>query len=192
VEAAERLAADAIDQLPVVEDGRLVGLVSVTELSAYLPQSLLKPAVDRADWAAEVEDEAPVGVSVGDAVTFSKAVRDEDVAAFARISGDENPLHLDESFAAKTRFGRRIVHGLLAASLFSAALSRLPGLVIYLSQDVRFLAPVDVGDRVRVRCEVIQNLGNDRFRLSTEGHDGDDRVLVGEAVVLVDAVSGEE
>ncbi len=150
VEVAAELRDAGIDQLPVLERDRLVGLVSVTELSAYLPQCVLHrvephPDADRDDWHYEYQDEGPEGLTVGDRARFSKVVDDDDVAAFARISGDENPVHLDAAFAEQTRFGRRIVHGMLAASLFSAALACLPGLVIYLSQDLRFLAPVDIG-----------------------------------------------
>lgn len=197
VEAATDLRDAGIDQLPVMDGERLVGLVSVTELSAYLPQCVIHrvethPDADRDDWHYEYQDEGPEGLTVGDRAQFSKAVTEADVEAFARASGDENPIHLDAAFAGQTRFGRRIVHGMLAASLFSAALARLPGLVIYLSQDVRFLAPVDIGERVRVECEVIQDLGHGRYRLSTTGYDeSDEQVLVGEAVVLVDPRPGE-
>ncbi len=198
VEVSATLRDAGIDQLPVLEGERLAGLVSVAELSAYLPQCVLRqveahPDADREDWHYEYQDEGAEGLTVGDRVRFSKVVDEADIEAFARISGDENPVHLDASFAEGTRFGRRIVHGMLAASLFSAALARLPGLVIYLSQDVRFLAPVDIGDRVRVECEVIQDLGHGRYRLSTTGEDeSGEQVLVGEAVVLVDPLPTDE
>jgi len=198
VEAAEKLRTRRIDQLPVLEDDRLVGLISVGDLAAFLPQFTLRTVDDQPpgphrDWTYEYEDAGDAGIGVGDVVRFSKSVSEADVEAFARISGDENPLHLDESFAEGTRFRGRIVHGLLAASLFSAALAHLPGLVIYLSQDVRFLAPVDIGERVRVVCEVIQDLGHDRYRLSTTAYDErDEQVLVGEAVVLIDSPPASE
>lgn len=197
IEAATRLQELRIDQLPVLEGDRLVGLVSVVDLAAFLPQCVLKRVDDESpgtqrDWTYEYEDGDRAGIGVGDVVRFSKSVTEADVEAFARASGDENPLHLDEAFAERTRFKRRIVHGLLAASLFSAALARLPGVVVYLSQDVRFLAPVGIGGRVRVVCEIIQDLGHDRYRLSTMGYDEhDERVLLGEAVVLVDPLPEE-
>jgi acyl dehydratase len=120
-------------------------------------------------------------------VRFSKRLDDGDVRAFARASGDENPVHLDADYAAGTRFGGRIAHGVLTLGVVSAALARLPGLVIYLSQSVRFVGPVTVGDRVTAVCEVVDALGGGRYRLWTEVSDGDgDPVVEGEAVVLVD------
>lgn len=201
VEVARDLRDAGIDQVPVLADDQLAGLVSVTDLSAYLPQSALKSVeahpVDREGWEYEFEgadtDADSPDLAVGDTARFSKTVSAADVEAFSRASGDENPIHLDAAFAERTRFGRRIVHGMLAASLFSAALARLPGLVIYLSQDVRFLAPVDIGERVSVECEVIQDLGHGRYRLATTGEDeSGEEVLVGEAVVLVDPLPTPE
>lgn len=192
IDAATQLKDHRIDQLPVLEGDRLVGLISVAELAAYLPQCVLKPTDGQregphTDWIAEFDDTGTTGISVGDTVHFSKTVSEADVEMFAKISGDQNPLHLDETFAEQTRFKRRIAHGLLTASLFSAALAHLPGLIIYLSQNIRFLGPVEIGERVSVVCEVIQNLGNDRFRLTTEGYDEEGaQVLLGEATVLVD------
>lgn len=80
-----------------------------------------------------------------------------DVEDFARLSGDHNPLHLDDAYAAGTRFGRRVVHGLLTAGLFSTLLSsRLPGEgTIYLSQSLEFKAPVYVGEEVVAEVQVI-------------------------------------
>jgi 3-hydroxybutyryl-CoA dehydratase len=133
------------------------------------------------------EDRGRPGASVGDTVRFSKAITEADVETFARLSGDENPIHLDESYAEQTRFGRRIVHGALATGLVSAALARLPGLVIYLSQDTRFTAPVEVGETVSIVCEIVADLGHGRYRLTTEGcgEDGES-VLSGEAVVMIE------
>lgn len=127
------------------------------------------------------------GVQVGDTVEFEKRLSDEDVREFAAISGDRNPLHLDEEFAAQTVFSERIVHGMLASSLISAALARLPGTTVYLSQDLEFHRPVHLDDHVTAECEIVEDLGGDTYRLTTRVVDDDREVLIdGEAVVLVD------
>lgn len=139
------------------------------------------------DWEFErsVDDRTEIGVD--DYVTFSKTLTDADVREFARASGDTNRLHLDDAFAKHSRFGRRIVHGTLVSGLVSAALARLPGLTIYLSQDIQYLGPVEVGERATATCEVVEALGDYRFRLTTTVTNADDEVVVdGEAVVLVD------
>jgi len=155
-----------------------------------VPDTAAIPSVagDHPDWEFErsVDDREDLGV--GDTVTFSKHLSDEDVRAFARASGDTNRLHLDDEFAEQTRFGGRIAHGTLAAGLISAALARLPGLTIYLSQDLKFCAPVGIGDRVSANVEVVEDLGEEQYRLTTEIHDEDEdeTVIEGEAVVLID------
>ena len=127
-------------------------------------------------------------IDVGDSVRFEKTLSDADVRTFALSSGDTNRLHLGDEFAAGTRFGGRIAHGTLASGLISAALAHLPGLVIYLSQDLEFRAPVGIGDRVAADCEVVEDLGDYRYRLSTAVTDADtgDVVIDGEAVILLD------
>jgi acyl dehydratase len=145
-------------------------------------------AYERDGWVTEETVNAPEEIAVGDSVTFSKRITDEDVRAFAEASGDTNRLHLDDEFAEKTRFGGRIAHGTLVSGLISAALARLPGLTIYLSQDVRFTNPVQIDDRVTATVEVVEDLGKGRYRLSTDVTDGsDERVIEGEAVVLIDS-----
>lgn len=140
------------------------------------------------DWEFERTVDDPTRIGVGDVVTFEKTLTDGDVRAFARASGDTNRLHLDDEFAAGSRFGERIVHGTLVSGLISAALARLPGLTIYLSQDLEFRAPVGIGDRVSARVEIVEDLGNDQYRLETVIRDEDDETAVidGEAVVLID------
>lgn len=120
-------------------------------------------------------------------MTFSKALAEADVESFADASGDTNRLHLDEEYAEDTRFGRRIAHGTLVSGLVSAALARIPGVTIYLSQDLSFLAPVDIGDRVTAVCMVVESLSPGKYGLTTDvlGPDGS-RVIEGEATVLVD------
>ena len=95
---------------------------------------------------------------VGMRESLMKAVMDSDVVGFARLSGDDNPLHLCDIYAADTRFGQRIAHGLYTASLISAVLgTRLPGPgAVYRSQTLNFHAPVKIGDVVEVTVEVVE------------------------------------
>jgi acyl dehydratase/CBS domain-containing protein len=191
--AADVLRDHGIDQVPVLDDGALVGIVSVRELSYYLPGLSLSDVTTSSQSEYSYEDRAAPGVDVGDVVRFSKRLTDGDVRAFARASGDENRLHLDPDYAATTRFGGRIAHGVLTLGVVSAALARLPGLVIYLSQSVRFVAPVPIGDRVTAVCEVVDALGGGRHRLRTTVEDESGTPVVdGEAVVLVDGRDDRE
>lgn len=120
--------------------------------------------------------------------TLIKTVDSSDVIGFAEVSGDRNPIHLSEHFAARTPFRTRIAHGLYTASLISAVLgTRLPGPgAIYLSQTLNFRAPVRIGDQVTVTVTVAELMekGN-RARLSCVCSVGDTVVLEGEAVVKV-------
>jgi acyl dehydratase len=146
-------------------------------------------AYARPEWEITRESDEPGQLSVGDRVTFSKTFTDEDVAAFADISGDTNRLHLEEEFAEESRFGDRIAHGTLVSGLISAALARLPGLTIYLSQDMSFLAPAYIGDRLTATIEIVDDLEDNKYILSTDVHNESDTQLIkGEAVVLIDPV----
>src|SRR5437763_12702879 len=104
-------------------------------------------------------------LSVGMTETLEKTVSSNDVVGFAELTGDRNPIHLSEHFAAKTSFGRRIAHGLYTASLISAVLgTRLPGPgAVYVSQTLNFRAPVRIGDTVEVTVTVAE-LTPDRQR----------------------------
>jgi acyl dehydratase len=144
----------------------------------------IEPGEDLPEW--EVVFHGDDELEVGDRICFTKTLTAEDVDRFAAASGDTNPIHLDDEWASETRFGGRIVHGILASGLISAALARLPGSVIYLSQDVEFRAPVRLGDRVTAEVEAVESLGGGRFRLRTLVKKGDDVVIDGEAVILVD------
>jgi len=206
VDAAERLRTHGVEALPVVDDGDLRGVVTTTACSRYLPH-VRRPAPDaerddgrvreteradtayeRADWSFEYVGH-PERIDVGDVVRFSKPLDETEVDGFADASGDTNRLHLDDEYASETRFGRRIVHGTLVAGVVSAALARLPGLIVYLSQEVSYLGPVDIGDRVTAECEVVEVVGEDRYRLTTTVTDGEGAEVVdGEAVVLADPV----
>jgi acyl dehydratase/CBS domain-containing protein len=199
--AAHRLAEHAITKLPVVEDGSLVGIVTATDLTNYVSASAMVPdepverqrhryrpdtAYEREDWSFQsygTED----GLDVGDRVSFSKTITTDDIEAFAEASGDTNRVHLEADFAAETRFGEQIAHGALVTGLVSAALARLPGLIIYLSQQVTYLAPVTLGERVTANCTVVESLGPNRYRLTTtvETESGT-TVIEGQATVLAD------
>ena len=127
-------------------------------------------------------------LSMGMAETYSKTVKSSDVVGFAEITGDRNPVHLSEHFAAKTPFKGRIAHGLYTASLISAVIgTRLPGPgAIYVSQTLKFLAPVKIGDTVDATVEVVElNAERQRARLHCQCKIGDTVVLEGEAVVKV-------
>jgi acyl dehydratase len=94
----------------------------------------------------------------GDAFAYKRHVLDADVRAFAEVSGDHNPIHLDDEYAKSTRFGGRIAHGALLVAFISKVLGMdLPGLgAVYLSQSIEFLKPVHVGDEVEIRVRVDQ------------------------------------
>ena len=127
-------------------------------------------------------------LSVGMAETLEKTVSSSDVVGFAQLTGDRNPIHLSEHFAARTAFGERIAHGLYTASLISALLgTRLPGPgAVYISQTLNFRAPVRIGDTVVVTVTVAE-LMPDKFRarLSCLCEVDGDVVLDGEALVKV-------
>lgn len=129
-------------------------------------------------------------LAIGMRETYSKLVKSSDVVGFAEISGDRNPIHLSEHFAAKTPFGGRIAHGLYTASLISAVIgTRMPGPgAIYISQTLRFLAPVRIGDTVEASVEIVElsEKGN-RAKLACQCKVGDTIVLEGEAMVKIPA-----
>src|SRR5438132_12575112 len=131
-------------------------------------------------------------LSVGMTETLEKTVSSSDVVGFAQLTGDRNPIHLSEHFAARTSFGKRIAHGLYTASLISAVLgTRLPGPgAVYISQTLNFRAPVKIGDTVEVVVTVAELIPEkQRARLSCTCSVGDEVVLDGEALVKVPAQS---
>jgi 3-hydroxybutyryl-CoA dehydratase len=95
--------------------------------------------------------------AIGTEATLSRAITEDDILLFAVVSGDKNPLHLDEEYAERSLFGKRIAHGFLIGSLISAVLGNdLPGPgSIYLGQTLRFLAPIHIGDTVTVVVKVV-------------------------------------
>ena len=96
-------------------------------------------------------------INVGDSTTYTRLITNQEVEAFAAISGDHNPLHLDPDYAATTSFGECIAHGMLTGALISAAIAmQLPGPgSVYLSQSLQFKAPVFLGDTLTVTLSVI-------------------------------------
>ena len=126
-------------------------------------------------------------LEVGQRETFAKTVTDADIVLYAGVSGDTNPVHLDEEFAAETMFKGRIAHGMLTAAFISAVLgARMPGPgAIYLSQTLRFKAPVRPGDTVTADCEVTDiDLRKGRVTLKTLCLVKGEPVVEGEAVVM--------
>jgi 3-hydroxybutyryl-CoA dehydratase len=128
-------------------------------------------------------------IKPGDTAVLSRTISDDDIRAFADATGDRNPLHLDEEFAQQTRFGRRIAHGMLSASLISAVIAgELPGQgSIYLGQTLQFVAPVFPGDTVTARVTVT-SIRTDKpiMKLETVCTNQRDEVVIrGEATVLV-------
>jgi len=127
-------------------------------------------------------------LNVGMSETFSKTVSSSDVVGFAEVTGDRNPIHLSQHFAAKTPFGTRIAHGLYTASLISAVLgTRLPGPgAIYISQTLKVFAFIKTGDTVTVRVVVVELTPERcRARLACQCSVKDEVVLDGEALVKV-------
>ena len=122
--------------------------------------------------------------AVGDAASASIDVTTENIDAYADLTGDRNPIHLDDEYAAGTMFGGRIAHGMLGMGVVSAALASLPGDVIYLDQDCTFEAPVRPGDTLRAEATVVEELGGDRLRVETVASVGEETVIDGEATVL--------
>ena len=95
-----------------------------------------------------------LGVDVGYKTSHVKTISESDITRFAEISGDFNPVHMSEEYAQKTLFGGRIAHGVIAVALLSAAVAKLPGLVILLSNSSRFLKPIRIGDTITALAEV--------------------------------------
>ena len=127
------------------------------------------------------------GFTVGQSAELSRTLTEADVMAFAEVTGDFNPVHVDAQAAASSSFGERIVHGMLTASLLSALLAmKLPGPgAIYLSQSLRFLRPVKLGDTVTARVEIVSiDIDKRRLTLATFIRNARGKNVVdGEAVV---------
>ena len=130
---------------------------------------------------------------IGDTKCIDRIFTDQDVIDFARLSGDTNPIHLDSKYAEKTRFGKRIVHGILTGSLFSNLFGSSIEGSIYISQSFNFLAPVYIGDHLKATIVVKEiNYRNSRvtcqtFCINSSGKS----VLDGEAIIYVPNLSDQ-
>ena len=127
---------------------------------------------------AHIDDFQP-----GQHVAFTKTFTEDDVRRFIEITGDVNPLHVDESFAAETQFGRRVLHGMLTASILSTMVGMLlPGAgAIYRAQTITFLRPVYIGDTVTAHF-VVRSVDRARHRLQIDSwieNEAGQRVLEG-------------
>ena len=128
-----------------------------------------------------------VELAVGDHASFTRRIEQSDIDAFARVSGDRNPVHIDEEWANASFFRGRIAHGILIGGLISAAIGmQLPGPgTIYLSQTLKWLAPVRPGDELTATVTVREIVAErNRVVLDTVVMRGEDLVLTGEALVM--------
>jgi 3-hydroxybutyryl-CoA dehydratase len=126
-------------------------------------------------------------IELGMSATFAKTITEADIVMFAGVSGDNNAIHINEEFAQSTVFKGRIAHGMLTASVLSAAIAgRLPGPgTVYLSQNLRFRAPVRPGDTVSATVTVKELFPEKRrVTLTTVCRVGDRVVIDGEALVM--------
>ena len=123
---------------------------------------------------------------VGERAEYVRTVSEADVVDFARVSGDDNAIHLDEAFAAGTRFGGRVAHGPLSFGFLAASQTRLLGTgIIWLGASVRFTAPVRIGDTVVTETEIVEVVADKqllRVRCTARGRDGA-VVMEGESLV---------
>lgn len=127
-------------------------------------------------------------IKVGDMAFFEKTITEHDVCLFAEVSGDHNPVHLDDAYASTTMFQKRIAHGGLINSLFSTVLgTQLPGEgTIYLSQDSKFIKPVYLNDVIRayVEAEVINEEKNRVILKTVAYNQHNEAVVTGHALVM--------
>ncbi|MBQ9644075.1 MAG: MaoC family dehydratase [Lachnospiraceae bacterium] len=131
-------------------------------------------------------------IEIGQKATFSKTIGESDIYLFAGITGDLNPLHVNEAAAKNMLFGKRIAHGMLTSSFISTVIaSKLPGPgTIYMEQNSRFLKPVFIGDTITACVEVAELLPRGKARLTTQVYNQDgDLVVDGSALVKLPAVA---
>ena len=128
-------------------------------------------------------------LKVGQEASMSKTVTEADIVAFANVSGDKNPVHLDAAYAATTMFKERIAHGMLSAGYISAVFGmELPGPgSIYISQTLNFKAPVKIGDTVVTTVKIVELMEKRRVKFETVCSVNGKPVLAGEAVLMVPA-----
>jgi 3-hydroxybutyryl-CoA dehydratase len=128
-------------------------------------------------------------IKIGDKFSVSKKITDAVVRAFAELSGDFNPIHLDEEFAAKTRFGKRIAHGMISGALISAVLGNefREKKIVYLSQTMKFIAPVFIDDTITATATVV-DIRADKPIVTIEcvcTNQAGEKTLVGEGKIMI-------
>ena len=159
---------------------------------SFVAESYLETKGDR-DMQKELTYE---DIQIGDSATFSKTISEFDIYQFAGITGDFNPMHINEEFADTTIFEDRIAHGLLTGSFISTVLGmKLPGPnSIYLSQSFSFTAPVKIGDTITAKVEVIEKQDDKKFiKLKTRVWNQHKKMVVdGEALVMKKYLSNKK
>ena len=161
---------------------------AVAETAGSTPAKREKPVALVPDFATEVHGYYLEDLKPGMTAVFTKTVTEADIAAFAGVSGDTNPIHLSDDFARGSMFEGRIAHGMLSASFISTLIgTRLPGPgSIYMSQSLKFLAPVRPGQTVNARATVTNvDREKSRITLHTQCMVGDEVVIEGEALIKV-------
>lgn len=125
-------------------------------------------------------------IKIGEERTFCKTVTEADIANFAGVSGDFNPLHMDAEHAKKGIFGERVAHGIFTLSLVSATLAKFPGDVVYISQSAKFVKPVKIGDTIKAVAKVEEKGEKGRLRLATNCYNQRGEIVMeGEAQVRI-------
>lgn len=127
-------------------------------------------------------------ITPGMSAAMSHLVTDDDIRKFAEVSGDLNPVHLDEEYAKQSRFGRRIAHGLFSASFFSGLFgTKLPGRgCVYAAQNLKFRRPIYIGDTVVARVTVISvDIAKKRVLFSTTCSVEGKEVIIGDAEIFI-------
>ena len=126
-------------------------------------------------------------LKINQTAEYTKTVTENDIKTFAEVSGDDNPVHTNEEFAKRTIF-KKIAHGFLTASFISTVIAtKLPGPgCIYISQSLKFLAPVFINDTINVKVKIVDlNIEKKRVKLLTECYKNEKKILTGEAEILV-------
>jgi len=139
--------------------------------------------MEREDDQKKFED-----IQIGEKVSFGKTITEADVFAFAGITADFNPIHVDAEFAKKSFFGKRVAHGMLTASLINQTLTNLGGLgTIHMTQTVKFMAPVFIGDTVTIVSEIAsKDPAKNRVTVKSSVTNQEGKpVLAGEALIMM-------
>jgi len=119
-------------------------------------------------------------LNLGQTAEFSKLVTKDEITLFATLSGDHNPVHLDEEFAANSAFKECIAHGMISGALISAAVAMtIPGPgTIYIGQTMSFLKPVKIGDKITVKLEVVEKSAKYRVKIATQVFNQNNEMVV--------------